>query len=326
MKSKKTTTVNELICEKITVLRMNGKVPTARNYRALLHFIEKHFGLLKASDCDAACVMRMKTIMKDLSPSTQAGYLACLKSIWNYASYKGYTGRTEYPFQRHQFEIDKVRVPKTRKRTEHFLTIEQISKIYHHWFEMPDEKARDRSCKKYVGLFLFSYLGNGANVNDLIRLRYNNDWWNSDGKVLTFVRHKTEEKSPVKVTIPVTPLLKPILDYICDEPKRNGLVIGSFLGNVDINDGDALFKRIMYLNNFTSVKVRKVCKVLGLRDDVCTTFARHSFISVSNHLGFNFSTIEQMAGHTLPNVSGNYIGQVPNEKLFEIGNALIKTT
>lgn len=323
MKSKKTTTVNELICEKITVLKMQGKYPTASNYRALLHFIEKHFGLLPAADCDAKCVMRMKMIMKDWSTSTQASYFACLKSIWNYANYKGYTGKTDYPFQRHEYEIDKVKVPKTKKRTEHFLTVEQISRIYHHWFEMPDEKGKDKSCKMYVGLFLFSYLGNGANVNDLLRLKYNNDWYNSDGKILSFVRHKTADKSPVKVQIPVTRWLKPILDYIADEPTRNGNVLGWFLKETDTNDEESMFHRTMYVNSFTSVKVRNVCKILGLRDDVCVTFARHTYASVLNHLGCNFSQIEMALGHILPGVSSNYIGQVPIEKMFEMNEKLI---
>lgn len=323
MKGKKTTTVNELICEKIAILNLNGKVPTAKNYRALLHFIEKHFGLLPAADCDAACVMRMKTIMKDLSPSTQASYFACLKSIWNYAQYKGFTGKTEYPFQRHQYEIDKVKVPKTLKRTEHFLTIEQISKIYHYWFQMPDEKKLDKSRKRYVGLFLFSYLGNGANVNDLVRMKYNNDYWNSDGKILSFVRHKTEDKSPVKVTIPITSLLKPILDYIADKPSRNGLVLGSFMDETDINNNDDVYKRIMYLNNFTSVKVRQVCKKIGLRDDVCVTFARHSYSTALHHIGAPFALVEKCLGHSGSDIAFNYIGQFSNEDLFKWNEKLI---
>lgn len=323
MKEKKNTTVNELICEKIAILRMNGKIPTSRNYSSLLHFIERNFGLLKASECDAACVMKMKILMKDLSPSTQASYFACLKSIWNYAHYKGHTGKTEYPFQRHQYEIDKVKVPKTRKRTEHFLTIDQMSSIYHHWFDMPDKRKMDRSCKRYVGLFLFSYLGNGANINDLVRIRYNNDYWNSDGKVLTFVRHKTEDKSPVKVTIPITGLLKPVLEYIADEPSRNGLVLGSFMEKTDINNNDAVYNRIMYLNNFTSVKVRKICRELGLRNDVCVTFARHSYSSALHHIGAPFALVEKNLGHSGSDVAFNYIGSFSNEDIFKWNEKLI---
>lgn len=323
MQAKKNTTVNELICEKIAMLKMQGKYPTARNYRALLHFIEKHFGLLKASECDAKCVMRMKMTMKDWSTSTQASYFACLKSIWNYAHYKGYTGKCDYPFQRHEYEIDKVKVPKTKRRTEHFLTREQISKLYRHWFEMPDEKVRDRNSKRYVALFLFSYLGNGANINDLLRMKYTNDWFNSEGKILSFIRHKTAEKSPVKVQIPVTKWLQPILDYISETPKRNGLVLSSFLGDIDPTDEEKLTLRIMYLNTYTSNRVRKVCKKLGLRDDVSVTFARHTYSTTLHHIGAPFALVERNLGHSGTDIAFNYIGSFSTEDLFKWNELLI---
>lgn len=323
MQAKKNTTVNELICEKIAMLQMQGKYPTARNYKSLLHFIERHFGLLKASECDARCVMRMKMIMKDFSTSTQASYFACLKSIWNYAHYKGYTAKCEYPFQRHEYEIDKVRVPKTKRRTEHFLTREQMSALYRHWLSMPDGTKREASSKRYVALFLFSYLGNGANLNDLLRMRYNNDWFNSGGEILSFVRHKTAEKSPVKVQIPVTGWLRPILDYIADEPKRNGLVLSSFLGGVDPNDEERLSLRIMYINTWTSNRVRKACAALGLRDDVSVTFARHSYSTALHHIGAPFALVERNLGHSGTDIAFNYIGSFSTEDLFKWNELLI---
>lgn len=323
MRTKKNTTVNELICEKIAMLQMQGKYPTARNYRALLHFIENNYGLLKASECDSRCVLGMKVLMKDLSTSTQSSYFACLKSIWNYAAYKGYTGKTEYPFQRHQYEIDKVKVPKMKKRTEHFLTVEQISRIYHHWTEMPDQKERDRTSKRYVALFLFSYLGNGANISDLARMRYTSDWFNSDGKILSFIRHKTADKSPVKVQIPVTKWLKPIVEYIADEPQRNGLVLSSFLGGIDPNDEEKLTLRIMYLNAYTSNRVRKVCKAIGLRDDVSVTFARHTYSTTLHHIGAPFALVERNLGHSGSDIAFNYIGGFSTEDLFKWNELLI---
>lgn len=317
------TSINELIVEKMAMLRQNGKFGTLHNYRGLLHFIEKHFGVLKAVDCNAAAVMRMKNLMSHLSTSTQASYLACLKSIWNYARYIGATGKTDYPFQRHSYEINKIRVPRIQRRMDSYLTIEQISALYHHWFTIPTDKKFNISRKKHLGLFLLSYLGNGANMNDLLRLTYNNDWFNSNGKVLSFIRHKTAEKSPVKVRIPVTHWLKPILDFIADEPVKNAPVLGSFLNGCQLDDEEKLLKKIMYHNTYSSKRVRYECKILGIRDDVSMTFARHSYATILNHLGCNFSLIEQCLGHILPGVSGHYIGNAPIETLIEMNEKLI---
>ena len=319
----KTVSINELISEKIIRFRNSGKYGTANNYRSLLHFVEKTFGILKATDCDAAALMRMQCAMSHLTSSTQSTYLSCLKSIWNYANYRGYTGKTEYPFQRHSFEIDKVRVPRCQKRTDSYFSREDVSVIYKHWLTLPTATKFDVSRKKYLGLFLFSYLGNGANVNDLLRLTYNADWYNSNGRLLTFIRHKTAEKSPIKVRIPVTKYLKPILDYLTDEPQRNAPLLPWFLDGCALDDEEKLLKRITYINNYASRRLRYECKVLGLREDVSMTFARHTFITVLNHCGCNFSMIEMAAGHVLPGVSGHYIGNAPIEKLFEMNENLI---
>ena len=319
----KTTSINELISEKIIMFRDNGKYGTANNYRSLLHFIEKNFGVLKATDCNAATVRQMKSIMSHLTSSTQSTYLSCLKSIWNYANYRGYTGKTEYPFQRHSFEIDKVKVPRVQRRTESYLSREDISKLYWHWFTIPTTNTFEISRKKYLGLFLFSYLGNGANVNDLLRLTYNADWWNTNGAVLSFIRHKTADKSPIKVRIPITKYLKPILDFIADAPQRNEPVLSKFLQGCALDDEENLLKKITYINNYATRRLRYECKVLGLREDVSMTFARHTFITVLNHCGCNFSLIEMAAGHVLPGVTGHYIGNAPIEKLFEMNENLI---
>ena len=317
------TSINELIVEKMAMLRQNGKFGTLHNYRGLLHFIEKHFGVLKAVDCNAAAVMRMKNLMSHLSTSTQASYLACLKSIWNYARYIGATGKTDYPFQKFAFEIDKVKVPRIQRRTESYLSIEDISKLYWHWFTIPEDKKFNISRKKTLGLFLLSYLGNGANVNDLLRLTYNTDWFNSNGKILSFIRHKTAEKSPVKVKIPVTDYLRPVLDFLASEPQRNEPVLGWFLRDVKIDDEENILKRVMYWNCYASKRVRYECKILGIRYDVSMTFARHTYSTTLHHLAAPFALVEKNLGHTGDGIAFNYIGQFSEQDLFKWNEMLI---
>lgn len=322
-RKKSNATINELVCEKMAVLKSNGKYCTLHNYRALLHFIEKHFGVLKASDCDAAAVMRMKNLMAHLSPSTQASYFACLKSIWNYASYIGATGKTEYPFQRYAYELDKVRVPRIQRRTESYLTVSDMSMLYRHWFTIPDNGKRNKSRKMYLGLFLMSYLMNGANVNDIVRMTYNNDWYTSGGKILSFVRHKTADKSPVKVRVPLTDLLSPIFHFLSSEEKRNGPMFGGLLGGVRLDDEESLLRRVMYLNNYASKRVRSECKLLGIMEDVSMTFARHSYSTAMHHMGAPFALVENNLGHSGSGVAFNYIGSFSDSDLFKWNELLI---
>lgn len=316
MKKQSNVTLNELITEKMAMLANAEKHNTAHNYRSLLHFIQRNFGLVLASDADASFVRKMDAAMSGLSDSTKATYYACLKSIWYYAEYKGYI-KCQFPFRRKSYQLDLVKIPRMGKRNDCWLTVDEMSKLYAYWTVMEDGLR-----KRYIGLFLASYLMNGSNLMDIMRLRYSNEWYHSQGKVLTFVRHKTAEKSPVTVRIPVTDWLKPILNYMADEPVRGGLVFGSFMAGVPNNE-KAIIRKVTSLNNSVSKILRKELPKIGLRDDVSTTWARHSFFTNANHLGFNYSVIEAMGGHSLSGVSGNYIGQAPIDRLFEVSDALL---
>lgn len=317
MRKKSTVTVNELIASKMTTLTMADKVNTANNYRTLLHFIEGNFGTVMACDCTPGFVQRMDAAMAGLSPSTKATYFATFKSIWHYAEYKGYTGKAEYPFQRHPWEMDKVKIPKGRKRSESYLSREDMSKIYRYWENM-DFCPR----KRYIGLFLASYLCNGCNMADLVRLKYNNDWYSSDGKILSFIRHKTADKSPTYVRVPVTGWLRKIMDCIADEPVRNGYVFGSFIRGWDHSE-KALLKHIMVLNNTTGKMLRSEMKKAGMRDDLSVTYARHSFSTAMHHLGAPFAMTEQMMGHSGGGVAFSYIGSFSDADLFKWNELLI---
>lgn len=309
--------MNELIASKMVQLKENNQINTSNCYRTLLHFIERNFGVVKCCECDAAFVKRMNSAMEGMSQSTKANYFACLKSVWYFAQYKGYTGRMEFPFRRKSWETDKVRIPKMTRRTECWMTRDEMSDLYRIWLSMEDGIR-----KRYVGLFLCSYLMNGANVADIVRMRYNSDWFASGGKIITFVRRKTAEKSPTTVRVPVTQWLQPILEYLADAPVRGGLVFGSFVAGCTTDD--AVNKKVMTLNNCCTKILRKVMKGAGMRDDVSVTYARHSYSTVMNHNGAPFALIEKNLGHSGGgDVAFNYIGAFSDEALFKYNEQLI---
>lgn len=314
---KSNVTINELVSEKMVQLRENNQINTSNSYRTLLHFLERHFGVVLCRECDASFVKRMNAVMDGMSQSTKANYFACLKSVWYYAQYKGYTGKMDFPFRRKSWETDKVRIPKMTRRTECWMSLDEITALYRHWCDMPNGIR-----KRYVGLFLASYLMNGANVADLVRIRYNSEWFASGGRIITFVRHKTADKSPTTVRVPVTVWLKPILEYMADKPFRGGLVFGSFVDGCTTED--SINKKVMTLNNCCTKILRKVMKSAGMRDDVSVTFARHSYSTNLNHLGAPFAMIEKNLGHSGGgDAAFNYIGNFSEEALFKWNELLI---
>lgn len=317
MRKKSTVTMNELVTSKMANLMAANKINTANNYRSLLHFLERNFGVVYCSDCGPEFVQRMDAAMAGLSPSTKATYFACFRAIWNYANYKGWTCGAEYPFRTKSYEYDKIAVPKILRRSEWYASRDEMSEIYRYWESMPDGVR-----KRYIGLFLASYLMNGANLNDVVRLTYNNDWYTSGGKILSFVRKKTEERTPIKVRIAVTGWLKKIMDYMADEPSRNWYVFGSFIDGWQHSE-KAMQKRIMTLNNSTSKILKKELGKAGFRNDLSVTFARHSFSSALHHLGAPFALVEQMMGHSGGGIAFNYIASFSDKDIFKWSELLI---
>lgn len=314
---------NELISEKMAVLEMNGQYATARNYRSLLHFIEKNYGILQGKDITPALVKSMRAKhMANMSQSSVASYLACLKSIFNYAVYKGVCDPKNYPFQRKAYELDKLKLPRIAKRNDSYLTKDDMTRLYSHWLDMPTEKPYQVTKKKMVGLFLCSYLMNGANLNDVLRLRYDNNYYNSNGRVFVFIRHKVEDRTGAQITVPVIPQLQTVLNYLADEPQRDGYVFRTIMGDVDFDDEEKLLKKIMYVNSYASKLTREVCVSLGMRGDVSVTFARHSYATVMHQSGAPFYLVESNMGHTT-GIAFNYIGSTGIDDLFKWNSLLL---
>ena len=172
-------------------------------------------------------------------------------------------------------------------------------------------------------MFIDSYLCNGANVADLLRLKYDDEYYSSGKRILGFYRHKTINSSGVYVRVPVIDKLKMVIESIGDPETMNGLVFGSFLNDRDVDDSESVDSRVMYVNTYCSKVTRKVCAKLGIRTDTSVTFARHSYISRLHHIGAPYSLVERNAGHALSGVADNYIGEYDDEILFEWNNKLI---
>ena len=313
MKKKNTVTLNELVTEKMVIMENDGKMNSAHNYRTLLHFIQKHFGIVLMSECGPEFIKQMDKCLADYSPSTKSTYYSLLKSIWHYAEYKGYTGKCEYPFRRKQYEMDKIAIPKILRRSDWWVDIKGMSEIYHNW-----ENMKDSNIKRYIGLFLTSYLFNGANINDIVRIRFTRDWFQSNGTILSFIRKKTAEKSPTKVRVPITKWVKPILEYMGEKPELNGIVFKSFIDGYDMTE-NSLFKRIMTLNSVISKQI----KIVTGRPDISTTTARHSYSTNLHHLGAPYALTEKNLGHCGTDVAFNYIGEFPDSDLFKWNEKLI---
>ena len=313
--------LNELINEKVFTLNLEQRYGSAYNYRTLGHYIEKNYGLVPMKDVSPkwASGLHQRLTKEGKSPSTIKCYFALLQSITNYAAYLGATKGDVKLTRSKPYELDKVKLGKVKTRQNKWLTRDEMDRLWKYWTELPDKPKGE---KRWLGLFMASYLCNGCNIADLVRIKYDDEYYTSDKKLLGFYREKTKNTSGAYVRIPITEKLRTIIDTIGDPEERNGRVFGNYLKDVDTNDEVAISAKVMMLNSFGSKVVRKICKKLGMREDVSMTFARHSFASVLNLDGCNYALIERSLGHVLGGVADHYIANGSVDSLFELNSHL----
>lgn len=317
--------LNQLISEKIALCTSERRHNTALKYGALLRKVETNFGIVRASDMTPqfAIDFKSKLEMSGCNNTTQASFLSCLRAIWNYAAYKGYVDSNEYMFRQKSYQLDRCPIPKCNKRVDSFLTKAEMTKLYNHIVGWKPKGKAEITARRMSALFMFSYLCNGCNLADALRMTYNQDYFRSGGKLLTFIRHKTASKTGVKVRVPVTEKLQKILDIIADKPSADRPVLGSFLGKVRLTDERAMTDRILYMNCYGSKRTREVCQSIGINVNVSMTFARHTYSTVLHHSGCPFYIVEKNMGHVCNDVAFNYIGDAPVEELFRWNELLL---
>jgi hypothetical protein len=93
--------------------------------------------------------------------STIGIYLRHTRAIVNKAIEDGHVDKRMYPFGKRKYQIP------TSRNIKKALVLEDIKKIFD-YTPVSDSEAKHRD------LWLFSYLANGMNVKDTIRLKYRN--------------------------------------------------------------------------------------------------------------------------------------------------------
>ena len=192
------------------------------------------------------------------------------------------------------------------ERKEWCLNVEKMTWLYE-FFEKGEPKDQeenelyDPQYKKRLfhslGLFLFSYLANGANMADIVKLRYDDFFYNHEQKAMRFIRQKTmRETDGMEVIFPILPQMQVILDRIARKPQRGALVF-------DIIKEGMTEKRIKEIvsceNANINARMENVAKMLGMEERPTPTWCRHSYATNLRDAGVPTEYISTMMGHTM---------------------------
>ena len=278
-----TSTLAELVEFKKQTITSRG---TMLNYEYTKKIIRSVFSDgLPIQDVNAESLKKIIDSLKKhgKSDATVNIVLSIIKASLNYAIYKGLFDDKQYPFKKNVWECDKITLPKSPKRSDRYITIDEMRNIWNVFLDTGD---------KWIGLFLFSYLTGGMNVADMIGMRFNREW--VVNKTIRWTRKKTEHKTANTIVIPVSTHIDKLFERMGIEQKE-GEPLFKFL------DGDYTVKK-----NQASAMVKHSLKKHGF--NITMTYARHSFATIATKSKMPASMVEQSMGHSLSGVSSHYIG------------------
>ncbi|MDR2409892.1 MAG: site-specific integrase [Bacteroidales bacterium] len=292
-------TLNMAYKNKINSLNESGAVGNAGVYSCSFRHLETYAGEKIAFDTitvDWLKKYEKAMLAEGKSYTTISMYLRSMRAIFNEVKSVGIIKEAQYPFGKGKYEIP---VGKGRKMA---LSLQQIKQIVTY-------TDGAEATEHYRDLWFFSYLCNGINVNDLIRLKYSN----IDGDELHFYRSKTLHTSREKKEIEalVTPEMKRIIDRWGNPDKSLNNYIFPFLDGY--NTPIEQKKRTQDITRRINKRLKMIGDKLGI-SGISTYTARHSYASVLKRSGANIAYISESLGHSDLKTTENYLASFEKEE------------
>ena len=191
-------------------------------------------------------------------------------------------------------------------RKEWCLNVEKMTMLYDFFEkgETKDDEGNEMYTRQYkdrlfrsLGLFLFSYLANGANMADIAKLRYDDFYYNHGQKAMRFIRQKTmRETDGMEVIFPILPQMQVILERIARKPQRGSLVFDIITEGMS---EERIKEIISCENSNVADRMEVITKLVNLEEKPSPTWCRHSYATNLRDAGVSAEYISTMMGHTM---------------------------
>jgi len=233
---------------------------------------------------------------KGKSDTTISMYMRAIRAIMK-PSLGPIITESQYPFGKGKYQISEGSGGKTA------LTLDQISEILK--IELPPGGVGI----KYRDLWYFSYLCNGINMSDLLRLRYKN----IENGEIWYSRQKTKNtnRKRTKIPVPILPDIAQIIDKYGNPDRKPENYIFPYL-NASMTPTEE--KRIIRnLTRAINQRMRRIGNKLGY-GNISTYVARHSFATIQKRSGASIAYISECLGHSNPKTTDGYLAYFEQEQ------------
>ncbi|GHU57152.1 integrase [Bacteroidia bacterium] len=292
-------TLNTAFNNKILNLISNGQIGSSQYYKITLKSIEAFAGTkILFSSITVDWLKRYEKHLLDLNRSytTVGMYGRAIRCIINEALKAGIIKENQYPFGNGKYEIP------TGEGRKIALTLQQIKKIVFYSDGNP-------TTERYRDLWLFSYLCNGINFADMLRLKYSNI---VNGEIC-FIRQKTIRTTKTKKELRaiVTPEIQIIIDKWGNPDRKPDSYLFPYL-----NDKTDITEKVTTIGEVVR-RCNKRMKIIGKALDIgsiSTYTARHSYATILKRSGANIAYISESLGHNDLKTTENYLASFEREE------------
>jgi integrase len=292
--------VKDCFARKIATLKENNQFSTAHNYdlayKTIVEFDSRKLDL-KHITVDWLKKYERHMLDTKRSYTTISMYTRDIRAIMNEAISTNMLDSSYYPFGRGKYEIPTVEARKLA------LPLETIKKIFYY------ENPADPTTSRYRDLWMFSYLCNGANFKDILKLKFKN----INGDEITFLRGKTinTTKKKKEIIVFLTDEMREIIRRIGNPVQLADNYIFPYLN--DCKNAEEEYNMIHDVVKRTNMRMKRIADALGI-PKVTTYTARHSFATVLKRSGANLAFISESLGHSDLRTTESYLGSFETEE------------
>lgn len=240
------------------------------------------------------------------SPTTIGMYLRQVRAMYNLKKTNDKSLEESYPFGEDGYIIPSGRNIKKA------ITIDDIEKIISYTPESGSEHM-------YRDLWIFSYMSNGINFIDLLRLTWGD--YNTKKGTIEFVRSKTKKTKKdktLKIQIDLFPITTEIIERWGD---KRGKYIFPFFTATMLPEKQRDVKRQVVKN--TNKYMRRIAAKLGIVSDITTYTARHTFATVLLRSEVPLAFISQKLSHESIKTTQDYLGSFEDDQSKKYLSALL---
>jgi integrase len=231
-----------------------------------------------------------------------------LRTIYNKAISEEIVNKKLYPFGKKAYQIPQAENLKTILEEDEIRSFFNFDTI-----TQSEEWAKD--------MWMFIFLSNGINVNDILRLKLKN----IIGDEIHFVREKTKNTTKASrktIRITLEPYAIEVINKWAIKSRNPEDYLFPYLkhGMSAEQEKRKIHQTVQNINRHT----KKIGKEIGFVKDLTTYIARHTCFTMLIRNGATVNEISDLAGHQDISTTMRYIATLPLGRQRELTNTLSK--